>query len=92
MKPFIAHCTVNSGKIQWRNEDYLNINLPKYEGLQGVLTIKKKWNKRSLNQNAYMWLCFETLSEHTGHTPEEIHVLCKGLYAPKKHLKVKDKV
>ncbi len=67
---------------------YLDVNLPKYEGLDGVLTVKKKWNKRSLNQNSYFWLCMQVLAEYTGHTPEELHVIVKGLYCPKKEVGV----
>lgn len=67
------------------------MNLPKYEGLEGVLTVKKKWNKRSLNQNNYFWLCLTVLAEYTGHTPEELHVIVKGLYSPKKEVKVGNK-
>ncbi len=85
---FVAHCKVVGGFLEWKNLDYLNINLPKYEGLQGVLVVKKKWNKRSLSQNAYFWLCMQVLAEYTGHTPEELHVIVKGLYCPKKEVKV----
>lgn len=91
MKQFVAHCKVIDGKLAWRNEDYLNVNLPKFEGTQGVLTIKPKWNKRSLNQNRYFWLCLEVISEYTGHTPEELHVIYKGLYCPKKEVKLGNK-
>ncbi len=91
-KPFIAHCRVVGGFLEWKNIDYLNINLPKYEGLEGILTIKKKWNKRSLNQNNYFWMCMECLAEYTGHSPEELHVIVKGLYCPKKEVKVGKKV
>lgn len=88
MKSFTAHCKVVGGKLEWKNQTYLDVNLPKYEGLEGVLTVKKKWNKRSLNQNNYFWLCMTVLAEYTGHTPEELHVIVKGLYCPKKQVKV----
>lgn len=90
-KPFVAHFTVQGGKIEWRNENYLNVNLPRLEGMQGVLTVKKKWNKRSLNQNSYFWLCLEVIAEYTGHTSEELHVIYKGLYSPKKEIKLLNK-
>lgn len=87
-KDFVAHCKIVGGFLEWKNLDYLNNNLPKYEGLQGVLVVKKKWNKRSLSQNAYFWLCMQVLAEYTGHTPEELHVIVKGLYCPKKEVKM----
>lgn len=92
VKPFIAHCKVVGGTLEWKNVDYLQVNLEKLEGLSGILTIKKKWNKRSLSQNSYFWLCMQVLSDYTGHTPEEMHVVVKGLYCPKKEVKVGEKV
>lgn len=91
MRSFIAHCKVVGGKLEWKNQLYLDVNLQKYEGLDGILTVKKKWNKRSLSQNNYFWLCMEVLAEYTGHTPEEMHVIVKGLYCPKKEVVVGDK-
>lgn len=91
MKAFIAHFTVKDGRIEWRNKDYVGFNIPKYEGLHGVLTIKTKWNKRSLNQNRYFWLCLSIIAEYTGHTPEELHVIYKGLYCPKKEVTLNEK-
>lgn len=91
VREFTAHCKVVGGTLEWKNVDYLHVNLEKLEGLQGILTIKKKWNKRSLSQNSYFWLCMGVLSDYTGHTPEEMHVVVKGLYSPKKEVKVGDK-
>ncbi len=85
-KPFTAHCKIVNGTLEWKNVDYLHNNLPDWNGMDGVLTIKRKWNKRSLNQNSFFWLCLGVIAEHTGHTPEELHVIYKGLYCPKKEV------
>lgn len=87
-KDFIAHCTVTGGLLEWRNPDYLHVNLPKFEGLSGVLTIKKKWSKRSLNQNALYWEWVTLIADYCGNTPQEMHSVLRGLYAPKKEIKV----
>lgn len=88
MKDFLAHCKVVNGALEWKNLDYLRVNLPKYEGLDGVLKIKKKWNKRSLNQNALYWEWVTIIADYCGNSPEEMHVILRGLYAPKKEVKV----
>lgn len=42
-------------------------------------TCQRSYTKnRSNNQNRYMWgVVYETLSNHLGYTPEEIHEICK---------------
>ncbi len=87
-KQFVAHCKVVGGFLEWRNADYLHVNLPKFEGLDGVLTIKRKWNKRSINQNALYWEWVTLIADYCGNTPQEMHTILKGLYAPKKQVKM----
>lgn len=88
MKEILAHLKVVNGAIEYRNVDYVALNLEKFEGCDGVLHIKRKWNKRSLSQNKYFWLCLEVIAEYTGHTSEELHVIYKGLFCPKKEISV----
>jgi hypothetical protein len=38
-----------------------------------VLTVARRKQKRSLNQNALMWMWFECLAQETGHTKEQFH-------------------
>lgn len=88
MKEFLAHCEVIDGKLQWKNEAYLHVNLPKFEGMKGTLTIKKKWNKRSLSQNKLYWLWVTIISKDLGYTENELHTLLKGKFGPKKAIVV----
>ena len=88
MKDFTAHFSVKNGFLEWKNPDYLSINLPKYEGMEGILKIKKKWNKRSVNQNSLYWEWVGIIADYCGNTPEETHTILKGLFAPKKEVKV----
>lgn len=83
MKQLLAHGTVISGKIEWKNPDYLKINVPKFEGDKVVLQIKHKWNQRSKKQNSYMHLCFEVIGDYMGENPNEVKRIMKGLFAPK---------
>ncbi len=55
------------------------------------LTVKECKNQRSLQQNKYYWgVPIKLISEHTGHTPDEVHELLKGLFL-KKHLDIFNK-
>ena len=55
------------------------------------LTVKEKKTKRSLQQNKYYWgVPIELISEHTGHTPDEVHELLKTVFL-KKHLDIEFK-
>lgn len=39
---------------------------------------------RSLKQNRFYWgVYLETLAEHTGHTPEELHDILKNMFLPR---------
>ena len=36
------------------------------------------WDKRTIPQNSYYWgVVLDTLSKHTGHTPEELHDMAR---------------
>lgn len=51
----------------------------------GGLDLTKKWRvtiapyvkNRTTDQNSLLWAWYTEISEHTGHTPEEIHEYCK---------------
>jgi len=55
------------------------------------LILKEKKSQRSLNQNSYYWAVpIRLISEHTGHTPYEVHELLKSMFL-KKHLDIDTK-
>jgi hypothetical protein len=87
-KDFTAHFQIQNGQIVWKSQSYIDVWLPKLEGQKGMLVIRKKFNKRSLDQNALYWVWMQTISEHTGHTPEELHHIFKGRFAPKKQVEI----
>ena len=90
MKEFTAHFIVKNGFPEYRNPAYL-INLQKFEGCQGQMTVKKKWSKRTLSQNSLYWLWLGVISVEIGHTEDDLHTIFKGLYGHKKVVKIKDK-
>lgn len=90
-KDFLAHFTIQNGQIVWKNQAYMDVGLPKYEGLSGVLQIKVKKSTRSLSQNALYWVWLTTIAEYCGNSAEEMHTIMKGLFGFKKEVKVKTK-
>jgi hypothetical protein len=49
-----------------------------------TVSIAKGKPKRSDRANAYLWAClYDVIAEHTGHEPEEIHEIAKGLFLPR---------
>ena len=73
------------------SEQYMRHHLSKFEGKEVTLVLKPKTRVRSLPQNATMWWWLEILSNHTGHTPDELNRLFKGLHLPKKFISYKGK-
>jgi hypothetical protein len=90
-KDFKAHATVVNGKLEWKNDAYLDFNLPNFEGCEAVLTVKRKWNKRSLSQNSLYWVWVGIIAEYCGDSEEETHITLRGLYAPKREFKMGEK-
>ena len=86
-REFTAHCKVVNGKLEWRNQEYLNLGLQNFEGCDGIVKVKKSWSKRSLSQNSFYWVWVTIIAEYCGNTQEEMHTILKGLFAPKKEAK-----
>lgn len=72
--------------ITFANIPYSRHHLEKLEGKEVIVDVQKIQYKRSLNQNAYYWACLGIISNSTGHTPEELHRLFKGLFLPRKDM------
>lgn len=83
--------TIKNKTITFANDKYARHHLSKFEGKDVVVTVEKKNNKRSLPQNKYMWLCLEYISESTGHAPDDLHRLFKGMFLPRKEVMLNGK-
>lgn len=79
---------IKDKKITFGNEAYARFHLGKLEGQKVLVEVNKVHNKRSLNQNAYYWVCLDIIAEHTGHTSEELHRVFKGKFLPRKFVKL----
>ena len=51
------------------------------QSLNGQVSVEvRQWsNRRTLDQNALLWLHYTSIANETGHTPLEIHELAKGI-------------
>lgn len=55
-----------------------------------TLDPKRKWRievtedrkKRSSEQNRLLWAVYTAIANATGHTPEEVHEICKSMFLP----------
>jgi hypothetical protein len=62
-----------------------------YKGLY-VVNIEKEKGKRSLGFNAYLWgVVYKLISEHTGHTAQELHEIYTRMFIPPKFITYKGK-
>ena len=74
---------LQNGKILWKSDnhkDMFNRWLGHFKDGQYRLEVNSLKSKRSDEQNRYLWLYYEVVSEDTGYTPEEIHEWAKGKF------------
>jgi hypothetical protein len=70
--------------------DYL-LSQSDYKGSY-IITIEKEKGKRSLGFNAYLWgVVYKLISDHTGHTAQELHEIYTRMFIPPKFIIYKDK-
>ena len=52
-----------------------------FDGKEVELTVRQNANQRTNAQNAYYWgVCLQMISEYTGYTEDELHVIFKRKY------------
>lgn len=77
--------TVRKGRLEIRNKRTFTERIRQMRDGEVRVTIERARASRSHLQNRYYWgVVVDLLSEHTGHTPDEIHDLLKAKFLPKK--------
>lgn len=62
---------------------YSLMKLSRYEPTKVSVTIEPIRSARSLNQLAYLYgVVYQTIAEHTGHSPTELHEIYKLMFLP----------
>ncbi len=54
--------------------------LKHFAGKPIELIIRRKKKYRSIQQNKFLWLSYNLISDHTGFTPDELHEIFKGMF------------
>ena len=68
----------DKGKLELSNPDGFKAEVSKLAGKRVYLTVQDDRPKRSNDQNEYYWgLCLKLISDHTGHTVDELHDILK---------------
>lgn len=76
---------VKAGRLEMRNRKAVLSQLKRMRDCEVVVTIQPRHATRSLQSNRFYWgVVVETLSEHTGYSPDEIHELLKARFIPKR--------
>jgi len=82
------HGSIKGGRFVPNSEPYYHHHLSKLEGKEVSVVVMPKKRTRSHPQNNTYWWWLGIMSEHCGHTPDELHRIFKGLYLPKKFIKI----
>lgn len=81
--PVILSAQLVSGQLKL-NRKKLAALLRTRRDCELTVLIEKKHATRSLAQNAYYWAgVVDSISEHTGYTPDEVHEFLKAKFLPK---------
>lgn len=88
MKPFSrlsARGVLTGGVLELQKPKWFKGMLQQYADCEVVVTVEKRRKKRSKEQLGYLWgVVYPTISEHTGHSPEELHVVYKAKFLKRK--------
>lgn len=83
MKLSTFHIQIKEGKIAFKSDAHKAMferYLTQFEGKDVFMEINEKKVTRSGQQNNYLWLYMNIISQETGYTPNEAHEYFKGKY------------
>ena len=88
MEPLFSG-TVKAGKFMPDDPARYAGRLARLEGKRVQLSVRRAQTGRTLTQNRYYWgVVLATLSEWSGHTPEELHGYLKDALLPSKQMQL----
>lgn len=75
---------VEGGRIRLKDTLLFNSQVQKLEGCEVQITLTKRFNDRSSNQNRYYWgVVIKILCDHFGYFDEEMHEAMKWMFLRK---------
>lgn len=76
---------IKGGQLLYKNARWFKGMLSLYEDCEVLITVERRQKKRSVEQMGYLFgVVYPTISDHTGHTPEELHDIYKTKFLRKK--------
>ena len=78
----------NKGIIEWSNKRALYDFLLRNDGKGMYAQMDRFSGRRSGRQNDWYWVILEQISRDTGNSTDDLHRLFKGLFLPKKVVKL----
>lgn len=84
---------VADGKLAFQNPTAMFAHIWKFRPEDElVVTIEKRKQQRSNQQNRYYWgVVLPVISHETGHSVEELHEIYKRMFLPRKLIKYKER-
>ena len=82
----VASAFVKQGRLIIRNRRVFDAQIRQFrEGAEVEIEVTIRQATRSLHQSAWYWgVIVESISDHTGYTPDEVHEFLKMKFIPKK--------
>lgn len=81
------HGHIENGKLVLDNARWFKGMLQQFDNTPVVLTLERKKNSRSKEQLGYLWgVVYPLISQHTGHTPEDLHDIFKSKFLRNKRV------
>lgn len=82
---FVSNGKLKGGKVLYKNPRWVAGMLQQFDDCNLSITFEKRRKHRSKEQMGYLWgVVYPEISEHTGHTPEELHEIYKAQFLRKK--------
>lgn len=77
----VHHGSLKDGKLELDNPRWFRGMLQQFSDSPLVITLERKKKDRSREQLGYLWgVIYPLISQHTGHTPEDLHDIFKSKY------------
>lgn len=82
---YVATGEVRAGRLRVRNQPAFTEAMRRFQDGEVLVRIAHVRATRSEQQNRWYWgVIVESISEHTGYTPDEVHEFLKAKFIPKR--------
>lgn len=82
---------IKNGKLVLNNDRYFRHHISQFEDCKVSIEIERERSTRTEQQNRYYWLCLEIIATETGHTKEELHLMFRKMFLPRRKVELNGK-